>query len=256
MTNMDVRRRPTLRRRESSMALTSELVSLSLRVEADPGPEPHPTPLTKAELEIVAERLLHESGVGPLWIFAYGSLIWKQHFVAVESLRGVARGWHRSFCLEMTRWRGTSKQPGLMMALDQGGRCNGILFRLSNDERLVQVRQLLRREVKSLEDAATVRWIPVETAQGSVRALVFWAGPKGMRVFRKLPLETVAGVLARACGPGGSGAEYLYLTVKHLEERGIRDRNLWRLQKLVADELTVMHGLNGETAIATENVQA
>ncbi|MBY3425464.1 gamma-glutamylcyclotransferase [Rhizobium laguerreae] len=226
------------------MALTEELVSLSLRVEADPGPEPHLTPLTKAELEIVAERLLLECGDAPLWIFAYGSLIWKPNFVAAESLRGVARGWHRSFCLEMTRWRGTSKQPGLMMALDRGGRCNGILFRLSNDDRLFQVRRLLRREVKSLADTATVRWIRVDTARGPVRALVFWAGPKGVRAFRKLPLETVAGVLARACGHGGSGAEYLYRTVKHLEERGIRDSNLWRLQEMVADELKVMHGLN------------
>jgi len=49
-------------------------------------------------------------------------------------------------------------------------------------------------------------------------------------------------VLARACGHVGSGAEYLYNTVSHLEEFGIRDRNLWRLQQLVADEIRSIHG--------------
>ncbi|WP_183699858.1 gamma-glutamylcyclotransferase [Rhizobium sp. BK049] len=225
------------------MALTDALVSLSLRPEADSGPEQNRTPLTEAELETLAMRLLLESGAGPLWVFAYGSLIWKPDFDAIEWQQGAARGWHRSFCLKMTRWRGTQSQPGLMMALDRGGLCNGILFRLANEDRLGQLRRLIRREVGSIEDAATVRWIPVATADGLVRALVFWAGPKGERVSRKLPLETVARVLARACGHMGSCAEYLYLTVKHLEERGIRDRNLWRLQKLVADELVAIHGL-------------
>jgi cation transport protein ChaC len=145
----------------------------------------------------------------------------------------------------MTSWRATRKQPGLMLALARGGRCNGIAFRLSDDDRLGQIRRMIRREVGSLKDVATVRWIRVETKQGPVRALVFWAGPKGEYVSRRLPLETVAGVLARACGHMGSCAEYLYMTVKHLDEWGIRDRNLWKLQELVAGEIRAIHRLDG-----------
>jgi cation transport protein ChaC len=70
-----------------------------------------------------------------------------------------------------------------------------------------------------------------------VRALVFWAGPKGDGIASKLPLERVAWVLARACGHVGSCASYLYNTVAKLEEFGIHDRNLWRLQELVAEEI-------------------
>ena len=203
----------------SKMTLTHEMVSLSFRKEADPGPEPHRRPLGDDELETLAQRLLHESEGQQLWVFAYGSLIWKPDFEAVESRPATARGWHRSFCLKMTSWRATKAQPGLMLALDRGGTCKGIVFRLADDDRLAQFRRMIRREVGTVADAVAMRWIQVETPQGPVRALVFWAGPKGERIFRKLPLETVAGVLARACGHMGSCAEYLYMTVKHLEER-------------------------------------
>lgn len=87
-----------------------------------------------------------------------------------------------------------------------------------------------------------VRWITVATEPGKLRALVFWAGPKqGNGISPKLPLEEVASVLARACGHAGSCAEYLYNTVSHLEALGIRDRNLWRLQRLVANEVVRIH---------------
>ena len=58
----------------------------------------------------------------------------------------------------------------------------------------------------------------------------------------KLSLEEVAERLSRACGHLGSGAEYLYNTVVHLEKRGIRDRNLWHLQRLVAAQIGAVDG--------------
>ncbi len=102
----------------SKMTLTEDLVSRSFRPEIDPGPEPHRTPLSDGDVETLALRLLEECGEEPLWVFAYGSLIWKPDFDAVEARHGTATGWHRSFCLEMTRWRGSKTQPGLRMALD------------------------------------------------------------------------------------------------------------------------------------------
>lgn len=50
----------------------------------------------------------------------------------------------------------------------------------------------------------------------------------------------MADVLARAVGSRGSMVEYLYNTVRHLEELGLHDPHLWRLQELVADRLDAM----------------
>lgn len=221
----------------SPMALTEELVSLSLRLEVDRGPDPGRAPITDKEVDELADQLFHEAGDDPLWVFAYGSLIWKPDFDAVASRAGTASGWHRSFCLRLTRWRATMAQPGLMLALRPGGSCKGIVFRLSDEDRLGQLRRMIRREISSIDDAYSIRWVSVDTGDGPVRALVFWAGPRGDRLSDNMPLTSVARLLARACGHMGSCAEYLYLTVKHLEEKGIRDRNLWELQRLVAEEI-------------------
>ena len=60
----------------------------------------------------------------------------------------------------------------------------------------------------------------------------------------KLTAEEIADVLARACGHWGSGAEYLGNTVAHLEEHGIHDRGLWKLQELVAGKINEMGRLS------------
>jgi cation transport protein ChaC len=219
------------------MALTAELVARCQRPELDPGPEQGYTYFTEEEYDAAAAALLQQRPPGPLWIFAYGSLIWKPAVVFVEHCRATAFGWHRSFCLELTRWRGSPQQPGLMLGLRRGGCCRGIVYRLADGDHAEQLAMLLRREVGGHEEIHTVRWIAVETEQGRLPALTFWADPTKLDYSVSLPLERVAQILARACGHLGSGAEYLFQTVSKLEEFGLRDRNLWRLQQLVAAEI-------------------
>ena len=220
------------------MSLTPEHVALCHRDVADPGPEVKYDYFVDADYEKAVERLLKERSKGPFWLFAYGSLIWKPEFSTEESLLGVAEGWHRAFCLRLERDRGSPEQPGLMMALDTGGRCEGVLLRLSEQDLASQLDLLLRREIGSHEELESVRWIEVQSAQGPVRALAFYAHPAHLDYYvNALPLERVAHILARACGHWGSGAHYLHQTVSKLEEFGIHDENLWRLQELVAEEI-------------------
>lgn len=219
------------------MSLTPELVARCERPESDPGPNPLFTVITPEELDDLTARLQGELSGGDLWLFAYGSLIWRPNFSFAEHRRGVIHGWHRAFCLEITRWRGTPRQPGLMMALERGGSCTGVAFRLPDGEHREHIRNLVGREITAQVDLGMVRWVVVRTDDGPVRALVFWAGPKGDGIALKHPLEQVAWVLARACGHGGSCASYLYNTVAKLEEFGFHDKNLWRLQELVAREI-------------------
>ena len=77
----------------------------------------------------------------------------------------------------------------------------------------------------------------VATSEGSVRALTFAMDRKSPRYIVDLTEDQLADVLATAIGFRGSMAEYLFSTVAKLEELGIHDRNLWRLQALVADRI-------------------
>ncbi|RUU76105.1 gamma-glutamylcyclotransferase [Mesorhizobium sp. M7A.F.Ca.MR.362.00.0.0] len=224
------------------MALTAELVAQVERVEPDPGPEPGTSEHTDAEFDGVVDKLLSQHRPETLWVFAYGSLIWNPEFAYVEQRPATAPGWHRSFCLKLTRWRGTRDLPALMLALDRGGSCNGIVYRLPAEDHFGQLGQLMRREIDANPPTNVPCWIKVKTRDGPLRALAFVAAPYGSAYAGRLPLEQVADTLARAAGHWGSSAQYLFRTVSKLEESGIRDRNLWRIQDLVARQIAASTG--------------
>ncbi len=224
------------------MSLTPELVASCHREVADPGPSTNTKYLVDADFPLAAEQILRKKPPGSLWLFAYGSLIWKPEIAHIETRRAVARGWHRAFSMKIERYRGTREQPGYMMCLDHGGICEGVALQLVENDIVGQIEKLLRREVSRQGGLEAVRWIEVETAEGNLTALVFYAAPKFLEYYQNdRPYHEIAAGLARACGHWGSGAEYLYNTVKHLEELGIHDAGLWELQKLVAHEIRIAH---------------
>jgi cation transport protein ChaC len=189
-----------------------------------------------------AQRLLAQNDGRPFWVFGYGSLIWKPAFDHVEQRRVTAWGWRRSFCLEIENWRATRDEPGLMLALVTGGSCAGMAYRLPPDDPQGRMLRLLEREVSYHEDVELVRWLTVRDAAGeTLRALTFYAAPLWNANFTALPIEEQAARLARAVGHVGSCAEYLRNTVQHLEDAGIRDRYMWRLQQMVAAEIAARH---------------
>jgi cation transport protein ChaC len=156
---------------------------------------------------------------GALWVFAYGSLLWNPACDVAEVRGAVVQGWHRSFCFRAGRLRASPDRPGLMLALDRGGQCRGMVFRLADEQVEESLEKHFRRELVTKPAVYVPRWLTARTSEGPV----------------------VARMLATAAGPRGSCAEYLHNTVAHLEELGIRDRNLWHLQKLVAERIAKAH---------------
>ena len=223
------------------LSLTEDLVARVEREEADPGPDKNLAALTPAEREAYARAFLQQIDGQPFRVFAYGSLIWKPAFDHIEARRVLAHGWRRSFCLDIDRWRASPEQPGLMLALEQGGSCNGVTYRMPEDDRLGRMLRLFEREVAYHEDMISVRWLTVREGAESFAALAFYCLPRSDPYYIRLSLEAQAARLARACGHVGSGAAYLRNTVEHLEQLGIHDAYLWKLQALVAAEIAALH---------------
>lgn len=230
------------------LSLTSDLVALVDRKEPDHGPPGGRSELDAQGYADAAHAVLARNAHRPLWLFAYGSLIWKPEFEHVEHRVGKTFGWRRSFCLDIRLWRGTPEEPGLMMALEGGGSCRGVAYRLPDGRDHAQMVRLLKREVSYQENLVTVRWIDVHTGGGKVRALTFWAVPRWLDYYVRLPIDEQARRLARAAGHVGSCADYLHKTVVKLDELGIHDSYLWRLQHLVAAEIRTMHAIDNQGA--------
>lgn len=221
------------------MSLTPELVARVHRHIEDPGPSPDAAYLDEGDYAAMVDAALagHPGAGAPLWLFVYGSLIWKPEIEHIEERVARLHGWRRSFCLKLTRWRGTREQPGLMLGLDRGGACQGLALRLPDGDRRAQLDKIFRREMTAKPSTYTPRWLRVATAEGPVTALGFVINPKGRAYSGSLSDGEVVGMLATACGHWGSCADYLHNAVANLEARGIHDRYLWRLQELVAAEI-------------------
>lgn len=223
----------------SPLRLTQDHISRVHRVVKDPGPVAGVVQQTDADYAEWVDRILssHPAKGRPVQLFAYGSLIWKPELPHTAERTAVAMGWHRSFCLRMTRFRASVEQPGLMMALDRGGQCRGLILELPPEDLGAQLDRLFRREFTVKPINSMPRWLTVQTERGNEPALGFVMNRASPYYAGRLPTEEVAHMLARACGHWGTGAEYLLNTVTQLEARGIRDRGLWRLQAMVADEI-------------------
>ncbi|MDK3016477.1 gamma-glutamylcyclotransferase [Pseudodonghicola flavimaris] len=191
--------------------------------------------------ERMAEAILAQSdGSGPLWIFAAGSLIWNPRFEVAERRAAHVRGWQRSFCISDQRFRGSPSAPGLMMSLDRGGACTGMVLRMAPDDLSAALVALLETE-----PPLPPVWVEAETVDGPVRAIVF-------AIERSWPLyvpepepEALADILASAVGHVGTMAEYLLNTVTELDRAGVHDAHLWHLQALVAARLAQLPPSDG-----------
>lgn len=194
-------------------------------------------PLSEEELNRSRRSLLDQIGVGDdVWVFGYGSLMWNPAFHFDESRIGTIYGFHRRFCLWTTMGRGSPDNPGLMLALDRGGSCQGMTLRIRSDAIDSETDILWRREM--VRGAYTPRWVRVHTNDGVVRAITFTINHGHDSYAGVQPEDRVVDCIATASGQLGACAEYLANTVSHMRGLGIQDRNMTKLLALVDGKRT------------------
>jgi cation transport protein ChaC len=173
-----------------------------------------------------------------MWVFGYGSLIWRPGFAHAGSHPALLRGFHRRFCLWSHRYRGTPESPGLVLGLDRGGACRGVAFRVPGAHAAEVLAYLDDRE---LPDGAEVvyhrRVLPVrllDIAAPKVVPAVAYVANRACRLYApSLDPEAAAAAIARGVGQMGANRDYLLNTVAHLREMGVRDAGLDRIAALI-----------------------
>jgi cation transport protein ChaC len=167
-----------------------------------------------------------------LWVFAYGSLIWDPAVRVEEYRYGTLSGWRRRFCMRLEGGRGSHERPGLMAALDEGGQCEGVVFRIPAALVDHETQFMWRREM--FAGAYRPLFLEVATPQGPVDALTFVMDRNNHRYMPDLPEDEAARMIAVAEGGLGSNFAYLDSLVRHLDELGIADDDMHRLHTRVS----------------------
>lgn len=190
---------------------------------------------TEAELQASIENTLQRwTPNSDIWLFAYGSLIWNPIIQFADRRVGKIYGWHRQFCLWTPLGRGTLDNPGLVLGLDRGGCCQGIVYRIASANIPTELLLLWRREM--VVGAYTPRWVKVFDGTQTIEAITFTINRHHFAYAKKLPLPLIAHQLSTAHGALGSAADYLMQTVEGLLSAGIRDTYLLKLR----DQVTAM----------------
>jgi cation transport protein ChaC len=175
---------------------------------------------THEEREATRSKALAERFERDLWIFAYGSLMWDPAIHVVEIRAAALTGFHRRFCLKVEIGRGSREKPALMAALDEGGECHGLAFRVPAQAVDRETEILWMREM--IGEAYIPVFRKVATPQGPVEALAFVMDRQSAR-FADIGAEEAAGIIASGTGILGTNLEYFDNLATHVEALGIRD---------------------------------
>lgn len=170
----------------------------------------------------------------PMWVFGYGSLIWNPVFTPEEVRLATLFGWQRAFCLRLTAGRGTATQPGRMLALTPGEKTTGLAFRLSEISLYEDLELLWKREM--ITGCYRPEWCDLHCQNDKpLTALVFISQDQHPLIEADIRIHRVAPLIARASGPLGTNAQYLFELEEALKKHGIADEYLTALAQRVRE---------------------
>lgn len=162
-----------------------------------------------------------------LWVFAYGSLMWRPDFEFVERLPARLPGAHRALCIYSHNHRGTPERPGLVLGLDLGGSCRGIAYRVSAHRRAATLAYLREREQITgvYRECLRTVWL-ADAPRRRVPALCYVVDRGHRQYAGRLTIAEQLHFVRQGHGRSGANRDYVLATVKELEAMGCRDRDL------------------------------
>ncbi|VTU32688.1 gamma-glutamylcyclotransferase [Variovorax sp. PBL-E5] len=193
------------------------------------------------------DRVIDEwGGHHDLWLFGYGSLIWRPDFDFSERHPARVHGWHRALKMWSRVNRGTVENPGLVFGLLSGGSCRGMVFRIPMADVLETLGRLWLREMPT--GVYDPRWLDCDMPHGTVRALAFTLSRRSPNFTGELSEERYRHIFANAAGRYGTSLDYAQQTLLELRRHGIHDAALARLVRLAEAHLVALAAARGAPA--------
>jgi glutathione-specific gamma-glutamylcyclotransferase len=169
-----------------------------------------------------------------LWVFGYGSLMWRPGFAFEERCEAIMHGVHRSLCIYSHVHRGTPDQPGMVLGLDRGGACRGIGYRVADHHRAATIDYLRAREQVTMVYQERWRDMIVRRPEGCERvtALVYQVDRSHAQYAGKRSAQDLLPFVLQGHGVGGPCVEYIASTLEHIHELGFTDHRMEEVLKL------------------------
>jgi glutathione-specific gamma-glutamylcyclotransferase len=178
-----------------------------------------------------------EFSKGDLWVFGYGSLMWRPGFEFLEHVPARLIGEHRALCVYSFDHRGTPEKPGLVLGLDRGGACRGVAFRVAAAQCRDTVDYLRSREQTTSVYHEVMRsvWLENESRQ-RVSALAYVVDRGHVQYAGRLSLAEQLRYVQQGHGRSGNNRDYVLSTVKSIEQQGFRDKQLHQLASMLHND--------------------
>src|SRR3954464_8640742 len=188
-----------------------------------------------------------EFSTGDLWVFGYGSLMWRPGVEYTEPVPARPIGEHRALCVYSFVHRGTPEKPGLVLGLDRGGACRGIAFRVAEKHRASTVAYLRDREQVTSVYREVMRSVWLENEPRlPVSALAHVVDRGHVQYAGRLSVAEQLRHVQQGHGQSGANREYVNSTVKAIEAEGFRDSQLHQLSLMLHDDARSLHASEGK----------
>jgi glutathione-specific gamma-glutamylcyclotransferase len=175
-----------------------------------------------------------------LWVFGYGSLMWRPGFEFIEQVPARLIGEHRALCVYSFDHRGTPEKPGLVLGLDRGGACRGVAFRVVAKRREQTIEYLRGREQTTHVYREVMRSVWLENeGRDRVSALAYVVDRGHIQYAGRLSLTEQLRLVRQGHGRSGNNRDYVLSTVKSIEAQGFRDPQLHQLALMLHDDATL-----------------
>ena len=171
-----------------------------------------------------------------VWIFGYGSLIWRPNFKYLRSEQGHLSGWKRFFYQGSPDHRGTPECPGCVVTIvrEPRAQCFGRLYLIEQAEYSRVFSYLDEREAEGYEKLLLL----VETLNGeSIEAVVYVASTQNPHFLDNWSILEIARRIRTAAGPSGSNLEYFWRLHDSLEASGVVDDHVMAIASELRKQL-------------------
>ncbi len=176
-----------------------------------------------------------------LWVFGYGSLMWRPGFDFTERTLAVVRGYRRSLCVYSHVHRGTPDRPGLVLGLDRGGSCKGVAFRVAAEKAEATIAYLRAREQVTMV-YREMRLRAILADGRAVTALAYVVDRTHLQYAGALALPDLARFVGQGVGVSGANPDYVRNTYDHMCQLGITDATLAALTRSLPPGAPPSHG--------------